>query len=337
MAPGPAAGSARGLPARMAAALAASCASRAERPPSWCRRPGQGAARVAPGPHGGAGPGALPGLALCGGHAAPGGRHRATHGAGQAGGAPATCAPSPGRQLSTPRQLGPRTCHCPVREAAGLLHRWPQLCPAAQSLASQPSMAAQRSPTAPLFSVSSVDPLAKLTDALDTRIQADAFPTRPTPPWEARPGPSAGAAWVEAQTESHSSWTVQRVPGMCSSGAGPCLTWPCMQAQAPRGARCEVMDSSQTACLADQRCALQLPVERRPSDLASQPSAFPGSHSRNASMGVQPLAVSGAQPRMHACCCGCAPPGRDARCSCLCGPAHAAHLHTTPEAGLPRV
>ena len=51
-----------------------------------------------------------------------------------------------------------------------------------QSLASQPS--APATPQSPLFSVQSVDPLAKLTDALDTRIQADTFPTRAPPPWE---------------------------------------------------------------------------------------------------------------------------------------------------------
>ena len=54
-----------------------------------------------------------------------------------------------------------------------------------QSLASQASV--PKSPQSPLFSVQSVDPLAKLTDALDTRIQADTFPTRAPPPWEVSP------------------------------------------------------------------------------------------------------------------------------------------------------
>ena len=71
----------------------------------------------------------------------------------------------------------------------------PDPCRAVQSLASQASV--PREPQSPLFSVQSVDPLAKLTDALDTRIQKDIFPTRPTPPWEVHGAPSATVAWAE--------------------------------------------------------------------------------------------------------------------------------------------
>ena len=51
-------------------------------------------------------------------------------------------------------------------------------------MASQPS---PRSPTTPLFTMPSADPLAKLTDALDTRIQQDVFAPRPKQPWEVCP------------------------------------------------------------------------------------------------------------------------------------------------------